>query len=240
MAYAGISLLWRTTENRVLRGACCQRNECTQPPSLSSCCIGFSFTGHPAGLCDCVDFPAFPRLFSPGAGSSFGKQWPSHGPWPSEFMASWFPVFPCVLLMCCADWNNTVCVQANPQSPAVLWQRFQGGNASLALFECTCPCPSWDAPAVHLFHSGSSVFLFPQALIPPLLSPSPEQLPALMEGLPVPFSWMAAACIRELQKLSTSWAVKLCCFKVTLTWVLQQTCTASAATVSHEGAAVKY
>lgn len=49
-----------------------------------------------------------------------------------------------------------------------------------------------------------------------------------------------AACIRELQKLSTSWAVKLCCFKVTLTWVLQQTCTASAAAVSHEGAAVKY
>lgn len=155
-------------------------------------------------------------------------------------MISWFPVFLCVLLMCCADWNNIVCVQANPQSPAVLQQHFQGGNTSLALSECTCPCLSWDPPAVYLFHSGFSVLLFPQSLIPPLLSQSPDQLPALMEGLPVPFLWKAAACIRELQKLSASWAVKLCCFKVTLTWVLQQTCTASAAAVSHEGAAVEY
>lgn len=101
-------------------------------------------------------------------------------------------VFPCVLLMCCADWNNTVCVQANPQSPAVLLQHFQGGNTSLALSECTFPCLSWDPPAVYLFHSGFSVLLFPQSLIPSLLSQSPDQLPALMEGLPLPFLWKAS------------------------------------------------
>jgi len=60
---------------------------------------------------------------------------------------------------------------------------------------------------VHLFpqvpmHSGA--LCFTQAFISFLLFPSPAELPALTERLPVPFSWKAAACVRELRELPES------------------------------------
>lgn len=238
VAYAGIGLCEQQQKSCPERWMFLGEWMHTAPPLFSCAALDSPLQVTQQHCVIFVDFPAFPRLFSPGAGSSFGKQWPSHGPWPSEFMLSWFPVFPCVLLMCYADWNNPACVQANPQSPAVPQQHFQGGNPSLALPECTCPCLSWDAPAVHLsiqasVSSSSLTFNCTFALPIPRAAACPD-------GRAACALLVEAACIRELQKLPTSWAVKLCCFKVTLTWVLQQTCTASAAAVSHEGAAVKY
>lgn len=82
---------------------------------------------------------------------------------------------------------------------------------TLLLLYLSVPVPVWagmhllvPVPFRHHCPSLSSAFNST------LLSPSPDQLP-------VPLLWKAAACIRELPKLSIPWAVKLCCFKVTLT-----------------------
>lgn len=242
----GVLLLWTATEEPVLRDALYGRNGCTQISSPFSCCIGFSWTDHSEVLCNGVDFPAFPRLFSPGAGSNFGRWWPGRGARDQENSgpraSHFFPVF------CWCAVGTGIAHSACGQNHRV---PLSHGSVSrmemLLLLYLNIPVHIWGRcmSCAPIPSPGAGPFWC--SLLPPgfhlisfLVFPSPAQLPAPQERLPVSSSWKAAPCFRELQELPKSWAVKLCCFKVTLTWVLQQTCIASAAVVSHEGAAVKY